>query len=227
MISPFGLFVSYQVNVDAIGNNIIGDAANECSISVDPTDGNRMAIGWRQFNSVSSNFRQGGWGYTTDAGTTGPFPVSWKIMFSAATPSQIPMRQETFSISVSCRRFVTICGARLMVVNPGRACRPTVATAEATRSGSPSIRPAAWGMASSTRAWSTVATIVGSEQFQPLHRRRRHLAESASPFLIRPYGEHSMWIPTAICSLAVKRLQQLVLLRSLQQRAETRRDTHF
>jgi len=74
MVSPHGAFVTYQVNVDANGNNIVGDAANECSISVDPTDGNKMAIGWRQFNSVLSNFRQGGWGYTTDAGVHWTFP---------------------------------------------------------------------------------------------------------------------------------------------------------
>ena len=64
MISPHGVFISYQVNVDANGNNIVGDAANECSISVDPTNTSKMAIGWRQFDSVLSNFRQGGWGYT-------------------------------------------------------------------------------------------------------------------------------------------------------------------
>ena len=74
MISPCGVFISYQVNVDANGNNIVGDAANECAISVDPTDTSKMAIGWRQFNSVLSNFRQGGWGYTTDAGVTWTFP---------------------------------------------------------------------------------------------------------------------------------------------------------
>jgi BNR/Asp-box repeat protein len=74
MISQFGSFISYQVNVDQDGQNIIGDAANECSISVDPTDGNRMTIAWRQFNDVTSNFRQGGWGYTTDAGLTWTFP---------------------------------------------------------------------------------------------------------------------------------------------------------
>ena len=71
MISPYGAFISYQVNVDAQGNNIVGDAANEPSIAVDPTDGNKMTIGWRQFNSVQSDFRQGGWGFTTDAGVTG------------------------------------------------------------------------------------------------------------------------------------------------------------
>ncbi|MFZ0918281.1 MAG: sialidase family protein [Candidatus Udaeobacter sp.] len=74
MISPHGVFVSYQVNVNANGNNIVGDAANECTISVDPTNLNKMAIGWRQFNSVSSNFRQGGYGYTTDGGINWTFP---------------------------------------------------------------------------------------------------------------------------------------------------------
>ncbi len=74
MISQFGPFISYQVNVDANGNNIVGDAANECSISVDPTNRNKMAVGWRQFNNVTSNFRQGGWGYTTDGGMTWTFP---------------------------------------------------------------------------------------------------------------------------------------------------------
>src|SRR5438132_13324619 len=75
MISQFGVFTSYQANVDANGQNIIGDAANECSISVDPTNPNKMAIGWRQFNTVTSNFRQGGYGYTTDGGMSWTFPA--------------------------------------------------------------------------------------------------------------------------------------------------------
>ena len=74
MVSQFGTFTSFQVNVDASGNNILGDAANECSISVDPTNGSKMTIAWRQFNSVTSNFRQAGWGYTTDGGTHWTFP---------------------------------------------------------------------------------------------------------------------------------------------------------
>jgi len=74
MVSPYGVFISYQANVDQNGNNIIGDAANECVISVDPTNGNRMTIAWRQFNDVTSNFRQGGWGYSTDAGVHWTFP---------------------------------------------------------------------------------------------------------------------------------------------------------
>ncbi len=67
-------FVSVQVNVDAFGNNILGDAANEPSIAIDPTDPRRIVIGWRQFDTVSSNFRQAGWGYSHDAGQNWTFP---------------------------------------------------------------------------------------------------------------------------------------------------------
>jgi hypothetical protein len=74
MISQFGSFISHQVNVNASGQNILGDAANECSISVDPTNGSKMTIAWRQFNDVTSNFRQAGWGYTTNGGTSWTFP---------------------------------------------------------------------------------------------------------------------------------------------------------
>ena len=74
MVSQYALFTSYQVNVDAQGHNIVGDAANEPSICVDPTNPNKMAIGWRQFNTVTSNFRQGGYGYTTNGGTSWTFP---------------------------------------------------------------------------------------------------------------------------------------------------------
>ena len=62
MISPFGVFTSFQANVDASGNNILGDAANEPAIAVDPTDSNKMTIGWRQFDTINSDFRQGGLG---------------------------------------------------------------------------------------------------------------------------------------------------------------------
>jgi hypothetical protein len=73
-ISQHGPFTSYQVNVDSNGQNITGDAANEPSITVDPTDRNKMAIGWRQFDSVSSNFRQAGWAFTNNAGVSWTFP---------------------------------------------------------------------------------------------------------------------------------------------------------
>ena len=74
MISPHGVFTSYQVNVDADGNNIVGDAANEPCITQDPNNPIRMAIGWRQFDTWQSNFRQGGFGYTTNGGLNWTFP---------------------------------------------------------------------------------------------------------------------------------------------------------
>ncbi|MCH7995133.1 MAG: exo-alpha-sialidase, partial [Planctomycetes bacterium] len=69
-----GPFVSVQVNVDTFGNNIWGDAANEPSIAVDPTNPNRIVIGWRQFDSVASDFRQAGYGYSHDGGKSWTFP---------------------------------------------------------------------------------------------------------------------------------------------------------
>jgi hypothetical protein len=70
LVSQFGPYASYQVNVNANGNNIVGDAANEPSICVDPTNRNKMSIGWRQFDSVSSNFRKAGYAHTTNGGRT-------------------------------------------------------------------------------------------------------------------------------------------------------------
>ncbi len=67
-------YFTVQVNIDADGNDIIGDAGNETSIAVDPTNPNRMVIGWRQFDTVTSNFRQAGYGYSTDGGVTWTFP---------------------------------------------------------------------------------------------------------------------------------------------------------
>src|SRR5436853_4125632 len=74
MVSQFEAFTSHQVNVNGSGQNIIGDAANEPSICVDPTNPMKMSIGWRQFNDVSSNFRQAGWAYTTNGGISWTFP---------------------------------------------------------------------------------------------------------------------------------------------------------
>ena len=69
LVSSLGPYTSYQVNVDTNGNNRMGDAANEPSICVDRRNPNRMSIGWRQFSSVASNFREAGFAYTTNGGT--------------------------------------------------------------------------------------------------------------------------------------------------------------
>ena len=69
-----GPFRSIQVNVDAVGRNIVGDAANEPSIGIDPTNPDNIVIGWRQFDSVESNFRQAGHAYSHDGGRSWTFP---------------------------------------------------------------------------------------------------------------------------------------------------------
>lgn len=74
LIVPMGGFVSYQINVNGSGQNIVGDAANEPSMTVDPLNPSNIAVGWRQFNSVNSNFRQGGYGYSTNGGINWTFP---------------------------------------------------------------------------------------------------------------------------------------------------------
>jgi len=58
--SIFGGYTSVQVNVDSLGRNIPGDAANEPSMTMDPTNRNRLSVGWRQFDNVGSDFRQAG-----------------------------------------------------------------------------------------------------------------------------------------------------------------------
>ncbi|MEI7492277.1 MAG: T9SS type A sorting domain-containing protein [Bacteroidota bacterium] len=67
-------FTMVQVNVDANGDNISGDAANEPSMSINTTDPQHIAIGWRQFDNVLSNFRQAGYAYSGDGGLTWTFP---------------------------------------------------------------------------------------------------------------------------------------------------------
>ena len=67
-------FFTQQVNVDANGNNIVGDAANEPSLAVDPTNPDHIVIGWRQFDDVNNNFRQAGYGYTSNGGLNWTFP---------------------------------------------------------------------------------------------------------------------------------------------------------
>jgi hypothetical protein len=65
-----------QVNVDSSQQNILGDAANEPNIAVNPLNENEIVIGWRQFNNVLSNFRQAGWAYSSDGGQTWTFAGS-------------------------------------------------------------------------------------------------------------------------------------------------------
>lgn len=69
-----GFVTTVQVNINAQGQNMLGDAANEPSIAFDPGNHDNMVIGWRQFDTIGSNFRQAGYGYTLDGGITWTFP---------------------------------------------------------------------------------------------------------------------------------------------------------
>ncbi len=73
--STEGPFVSIQVNVDSNGNNTVGDAGNEPSIAIDPTDPNKMVIVFRHFFTiVGDNSRSdAGVAYSTDGG------ISWTM----------------------------------------------------------------------------------------------------------------------------------------------------
>ncbi len=67
-------FFTTQVNISDEGENMLGDAANEPSMAIDPTNPDKMVIGWRQFDTIISSFRQAGYGYTLDGGDTWTFP---------------------------------------------------------------------------------------------------------------------------------------------------------
>jgi hypothetical protein len=73
-VVTWGSVTHVQVNVDETGANIPADAANEPSIAVNPLDPSKIAIGWRQFDTVASNWRQAGWAYSADGGDTWTFP---------------------------------------------------------------------------------------------------------------------------------------------------------
>ena len=77
-------FFTNQVNVNEDGENILDDAANEPSIAVDPTNPDRIVIGWRQFDNIASNFRQAGYGYSEDGGQTwtSPDPIDQGVFRS-------------------------------------------------------------------------------------------------------------------------------------------------
>src|SRR5262245_45993617 len=77
---------SYQVNVHAFGKNIPGDAANEPSLCIDPANPNRIAVGWRQFNTTNSAMRLAGYGYSTNGGTAWTFPGVLEPEFFRSDP---------------------------------------------------------------------------------------------------------------------------------------------
>ncbi len=60
--------------MDSRGNDILGDAAEDPSIAVIPLNPLNMMLGWRRFETVTSNLGQAGWACTLDGGENGTLP---------------------------------------------------------------------------------------------------------------------------------------------------------
>ena len=166
MISQFGAFTSYQANVDANGNNILGDAANEPSISVDPTNLNKMVIGWRQFDSIQSDFREAGWAYTADGGIHWTFPGTLENnLFRSDPVSHCDETGKFFYLSLQSDQAQSFfCDDVWNSINGGQSWMQGGPGHGATRNGSPSTRPMAWVMGSNTSSGpaSSRATLANS-----------------------------------------------------------------
>ncbi len=81
-----GSIRSVQVNVNAAGMNIVGDAANEPSMAVHPFNRDQIAIGWRQFDTITNDFRKGGFGFSRDGGETWSFGDVLEDVIFASDP---------------------------------------------------------------------------------------------------------------------------------------------
>jgi hypothetical protein len=160
LVSQFGPYTSYQVNVDANGNNIVGDAANEPSICVDPANRDKMSIGWRQFNSVASNFRQAGFAYTANGGRTW---INRGVLQRNVFRSDPVLNSDNvgrFFILAFCRPFSTTYGDHSMAANRGRISHRPMA---AINNGLPSITPTAQGMGSSINSGAPTEIITAAD----------------------------------------------------------------
>ena len=160
LVSRLGPYTSYQVNVDATGNNRVGDAANEPSICVDRNNPNRMSVGWRQFNSVASNFREAGFAYTTNGGTRWIAPGVLENNVFRSDPVLNSDTVGRFFISVLCRTSSMTYGDQLPAVNHGRVSDRRMGV---INNGSRSITPTVPATASSINAGAPMETTTAAD----------------------------------------------------------------
>ncbi|PKD38819.1 hypothetical protein CWO84_17335 [Methylomonas sp. Kb3] len=81
-VISFGQYRSHQVNVDADGQNIIGDKGNEPTLALNPLNPANIVVGWRRFDSPPTAVKHGGYAYSFDGG------VSWGTGMLPALPLQ-------------------------------------------------------------------------------------------------------------------------------------------
>ena len=205
MISPHGAFTSYQVNVDAAGNNIVGDAANEPSIAMDPNNPLRMAIGWRQFDTWQSNFRQGGYGFTTDCGSHWTFPgVLQPGVFRSDPVTASDDAGDFFYLSLRSDGFSFFCDDMWRSINGGATW---------------SLISGKQGAIGGDKQWFTIDKTCGPGRHFQYQAWTRAIAPEAcsivrptqaltgnrrSIFPISPYSEPSTWTATEIFMSAAK-----------------------
>src|SRR5438445_13480033 len=72
------------------------------------------------------------------------------------------MRRAPSFTSAFLEHFVRTCTAQPTAANPGQNCKPTDSPAEATRSGSPSIKPTAQDMAFNTSQTTALTAAAGA-----------------------------------------------------------------
>lgn len=63
-----GLVRAAQINIDTQQMNIIGDAANQPTIAIDPRAPGRMTVAFRRFPNIASNVAQASGAWSNDAG---------------------------------------------------------------------------------------------------------------------------------------------------------------
>ncbi|MCL4196121.1 MAG: glycoside hydrolase [Phycisphaerales bacterium] len=78
-----------QINTDANGANIVGDAANEPSFAINPLNPLHMVVGWREFPTIESDARYAGYAITLDGGRT------WHNGGTLDPPPQAPNSQQS------------------------------------------------------------------------------------------------------------------------------------
>ena len=162
-----------QVNVNSLGQDIVGDAANEPSIAVDPTNPNRMAIGWRQFNTINSNFRQAGVAYTTNGGQTWTASVLQPGQFRSDPVLRSDADGNFYFASLNSATAVNVLSPSM----EGRAGANRCTRSAATRSGWRSTRRTARAAGISTRT----GTSSSARCPMPASRDRRMAAHRSKP----------------------------------------------
>ena len=163
MVSQHGTFTSYQVNVDANGLNITGDAANEPSIAVDPTNQKQDDDRLEAVQQRHLQLPPGRWGYTTNGGTSWTFPGVLENNVFRSDPVLVSDDTGRFFYLSLLETFFDDMWRSL---NGGQTWT-NLATRHraATSSGSRSITPTASATASNTSAGARLATISAARQF--------------------------------------------------------------